>query len=295
MVDNDSDEALGSRLDSALRTGLDLKHVDVATLVEGSQRRARRIRTRRMATLAAAAVLVLAVPVGYEVINPGPGSGSQSAAMLPSSSRPGATKAAEQINRRPNPTAIPSAAAPAAASSAASSKAGASIPDAFAFTAAELPAGLVLDGSTKKVGDLVVDGQDCGGTDKVTQPVVARQWVWSSNRGKADELTVNLTVTAWEAGAAAPAFAAATDATGNCRWEDPQTLRVLPGVSADETWASTSDVPGDLCGRAVLRIGDGIVGIEVVDPTSVVTAAALADKLAGIQADRLRSGILTVS
>lgn len=122
MVDNGSDEQLGVLLDSALRGGLRDGQVDVGALTQGSRQRARQIRHRRVAAVSGIAALVVAVPVGYQVISDHPNGSTHAdtAALIPS----GAAR-------------LPAA-----------------------FTAAELPAGMTL-ASTSKTVDGPVPGLSC--------------------------------------------------------------------------------------------------------------------------------------
>src|SRR3954466_13006644 len=106
MADDNSDDGLGARLDSALRSGLELGSVDVATLLEGSRHRARQVRFRRIASVTAAAVIAVAFPVGYETPTPDVNAATPSA-MLGSSSRPDANHTIAPVHQ-PKPTAVPS-------------------------------------------------------------------------------------------------------------------------------------------------------------------------------------------
>ena len=296
MVDDDSDEMLGARLDSALRSGLALAEVDVESLVVGSRRRARRVRSRRIAGAVTTTALVVGVPVGYEVVHPGAAGTAPPAALLPS--HPGVTDLIRPT-ARPNPVIAPSAVPPTEADTSLtySSKGQAAptaIPELFAFTAAELPPGLTLQRRSAADGGLLVDGQICSGPER-PRPAVGRQWIWSTDPGQADDLSVSLTVTAWAAGQAATAFATVVEPTGNCTWKDPQTPRVLPEMAAERSWASTSDVKGEHYARAVVQVGDGIVGVQVRHPKTVAAATEIADRLAKVQVSRLQSGVLTGS
>jgi hypothetical protein len=306
MVD-DSDETLGARLDSALRSGLDLGQVDVATLVEGSRHRARQVRTRRIAAAVASAALVLAVPVGYEVVNPGGQTSSQPAAMLPSGSRSPADRALAPT-ARPKPTAVPSVVPPPGASSAlipgstgSTSPSGpsgsptravpTSIPDSFAsFTAAQLPAGVSLERTAPLTVGVLVAGQECrsqsSGRSSAVRPVSGRQWVWAAGTG-AENRSVSLTITGWAGDDSAIAFRQAITDTGDCRWAGPQKVRELTVRLGEESWAATSSAGKQHYARTLVRIGNGIVGVQVQDPDGVGPAAALADRLARIQVTRM--------
>jgi hypothetical protein len=193
MVDDDSDEMLGARLDSALRTRLDLDQVDVGTLLQGSRRRARRVRTQRIAAVAAASVLVVALPVGYEVLNPAGRGSAPPAALLPSGSRPPVTRPGGPINQ-PNPTAVPSAVPPSGNGFASATIVPTSIPETFvSIPGDELPAGVSFDRTVPNTGQVQVAGQQCGrlasDQPQPVRPVDGRQWVWSAGSAEADALS----------------------------------------------------------------------------------------------------------
>jgi hypothetical protein len=313
MVADDSDEMLGARLDSALRAGTDLDQVDVTALLQGSRRRAGRLRSQRIAGGIAAAILVVGIPVGYEMVNPGAG-GAPPAALLPSSSRPAVTGTADPTVH-PNPATIGSA-APTASESVSTRPPGGStaptgsptggptpsgptggptaIPDAFAFTAAELPTGLVLKSETPNPGPALVEGQTCttGATARAITPTLARRWVWSSGQSTDGDLSVSLTVTRWAKGMAPTMFQAAFKATDYCTWPAAPTPQAAPELSSGQSWAATSEVNGQHYGLAAVQLGDGIVGIQVRHPKTADAAVAIAKQLASAQAARLRNGIL---
>jgi hypothetical protein len=296
MVDDDSDEMLGARLDSALRTRLDLDQVDVGTLLQGSRRRARRVRTQRIAAVAAASVLVVALPVGYEVINPAGRGSAPPAALLPSSSRPPVTHPAGPINQ-PNPTAVPSPVPPSGTGFASATTVPTSIPETFvSIPGDELPAGVSFDRTVPNTGQVQVAGQQCGrlASDQPQQvrPVDGRQWMWSAGSAKADVLSISLTVTSWAEGESATAFKQAVAGTGNCRWTDPQKPRAPspPGSLGSQSWGSTSSSGDRHYARTLVRIGNGIIGIEVTDPAGSGPAADLADRLMRLQVARMTRG-----
>ncbi|HST83295.1 MAG TPA: hypothetical protein VLL08_16280 [Kineosporiaceae bacterium] len=290
MVDddpNDSDEMLGERLDSALRAGLGHHRVDVESLLHGSQRRAKRVRTQRIAAVVAAAALVVAVPVGYEVVNPGPGAVAPPAVLIPSSSRPAATHDGRPT-ARPDPAAVPSAVPPSAEDGQSP------IPDAFAFTAAELPPGLEVNSGSQQVNLPLVEGLPCAGPQNRPTPAAGRRWLWSAAPGTADELSVSLTVTGWATGKASAAFADTVKAARSCPDGDSIDLSspavVVPGGPEGQVWAATSEAGGRHYSRALVQIGDKIVGVQVQHPKSVAAATELANKLVGLQIVRLRNG-----
>jgi hypothetical protein len=280
-MNDDTDDMLGSRLDSALRGNLDVHEVDVAILVQGSRHRARRIRTRRIAGAATAAVLVFGVPVGYEVINPGTSGNNSSAALLPSNRAGGPTAGAPKAGA---PTTVPN---PVPADPTA-------VPDGYAFAASELPAGLVLEPSSRSVPDTLIAGLDCGAEARI-RPTLGRQWVWAGSPSPADDLSISLTVTGWAKSEAAGAFTTVVNGTGSCTWDVPQKPRTPAGVNADQVWASTSESGGSLSARTLVRVGDGIVGIQVSRTKRSTAVVALADRLARLEVIRLRNGDLKIS
>jgi hypothetical protein len=294
MVDdaNDSDEMLGARLDSALRAGLGDHRVDVESLVHGSRRRARRVRSQRIAAVVAVSALVVAVPVGYEVVNPGPGATAPPAVLLPSSSRPAVTQGGRPT-ARPDPGAVPSPVPPSVEDRTSTQSEGSrtAIPDAFAFTAAELPAGLVLNSGSRKASAALVEGLPCADPQNQLKPVASGRWVWSGAPASV-ELSVSLTVTRWAPGTATTAFADTVRAAQSCSDGDSSGVpSSLPGGSDGQVWASTSKAEGRYYSRALVQIGNKIVGVQVQHPKSVAAATELANQLVGFQIVRLRNGL----
>jgi hypothetical protein len=265
----DDDEVLGARLYSALRPGPADQPVDVQALLEGSHRRVRQVRHRRMAAVVAAGALVLAVPVGYEVTHPGASNIPQPAALIPSGTASGPVGGARSSPVRSPP--------------------GRTIPDSLAVTAAQLPPGLVPELDLTSVNLPTVAGQQCQSQDAVSaRPLAGRQWTWTDGTGRTTALTVSLTVTRWPAGAGRQAFADLVEDRGFCRWTDPQTIRPFP-MAADDSWASTSTVATLRYARSVVRDGDVIAGVEVQDSAGTRAAAALADGLATDVSQRLKA------
>lgn len=75
-----------------------------------------------------------------------------------------------------------------------------------------------------------------------------------------------------------------------CRWLDQPKTRAPAGLPEGDAWSSTSSSDRGAYARTLIRVGNGIVGIQVQDPTGTAAAAALADRLAGLEASRLQSG-----
>lgn len=300
-MNDDPDDQLGARLDSALRS-LDADRVDVATLLQGSRARAQRVRSRRIAAGAAAAVLVICVPIGYEVINPQPGGTAPPAALLPSGSQRAGPGSAGPTPR-PAPTASAVPPSPSASGGSASTDVPVGpdvtrwspIPDAFGFSPAELPAGLAFTGTSVNAGRVLVSGMQCswGSSDALegSRAAAGRQWRWQSGNGTAGGVSVVLTVTRWADGEAATVLQDVIDEKGACTWgEGRPAQRSFAPAGVDQAWASTETVTGTAGAnhaRSLIRIGNGIVGVEVGDPRSVAAAARLADELAVIEAGRL--------
>jgi hypothetical protein len=306
---SDSEEVLGARLDSALRANLGSNGVNVAALLDGSRSRARRVRAQRIAAMAAAGALVVAVPVSYELIRPEPNSVVQPAAMLPSSSRPAAvlptSHPAVTQTRSPTPT-VPRPSRPFLAKSKptrtteASSKPAEftvyAIPDSLAFTADELPAGLTVnyDGAGANVPTVL--GQSCDPSNpKAAKPITGRQWTWVDDSGKMTATTVDLTVTGWHSGTGKRAFDELVSDTGYCHWSDPQTKVDFHPATCDQSWAGTSTFASLHHGKAVVRLGDVIAGIQVQEASGIQEAAKVANALATKMCDHLRgSGLAAV-
>ena len=108
----DSDAELGAWLDTTLRAGFGSDQVDVAGLLTGSRNRARRLRTQRVTGVAAAALLLVALPAGFEVLRATPSTQTAPAAMMPSLSRPADTVRTVLPVAQPALTASPTPAMP---------------------------------------------------------------------------------------------------------------------------------------------------------------------------------------
>jgi hypothetical protein len=257
-VTTDDDE-LAHRLDGALRSGLAGGPVDAQALLAGSHRRATRVRQRRLAGVGAAVALVLAVPVGYEVMHPGASDTAPPAALLPSSPATTAGSTGRPTGPRPSPVAIPGS---------------------LSLTAAELPAGLKPELDLKGANVATVPGQQCQSLAAAgLRPVAGRQWTWTDGSGRTTALTVSLIVTRWAPGTGTTAFDDLAADTGYCRWSDPQALRPFAPSGVDDAWAATSSFSTLRYGRAAIRIGDLIAAVEVQHPGGVKVAAELAEQL----------------
>jgi hypothetical protein len=307
MVHHEPDEELVARLDSALRSDLGSSSVDVVALLAGSHRRARRVRSQRIAVVVAVGALVVAVPVGYEVIRPEPNVIVQSAAMLPSSlltDVPWSATPTLSATQRPATTRQRQAPAPIGASS--TSKAQAiptptvsavhAVPDSVAFNATELP-DLKLNSDIADPNQPTVSGQSCDpGAPNGARPITGRQWAWVDSSGKMTSTSVNLIVTGWKRGTGKLAFDQLVADTGFCRWSDPQTKVDFSTKLSDQSWSGTSVSSVDSAlkyGRVVIRLGDVIAGIEVQDARGTDAAVKLAGQLAVDSCKHLRASGLT--
>lgn len=267
---------LAALLGDALHADLSSDRVDVPSLLDGSRRRARRVRSRRVATAAGAALLVVAVPTGFQVLDPQRGAVAPPAALLPGGDDGAGTDRPPATARTPDaatPSAVPAAptatpgdsgAAQPGAVQPGAGQPGAGqptddlakrtirlIPDALAFTATELPAGVRPAGSSTAASPSLSAGMNCprprgfgvgsgsgsedgsgsragsgiGRDSRDTTPVrsggaiglplARREWVWTGlepGDTRTDQATrITLTVTRWSGPAAGTA--ALTSAT----------------------------------------------------------------------------------
>jgi hypothetical protein len=99
-------------------------------------------------------------------------------------------------------------------------------------------------------------------------------------------MSVNLTVTRW-----ADASAAFTDLvadTGVCRWVDVPVPATFTARGTSSSWAATSDFSTLHYGRAVVRVGDLVAGVEVQSPAGSAAARATAEILVSSLVPRLK-------
>jgi hypothetical protein len=248
MTDDTDDDVLSRRLDSALRGDLGSGRVDVGALLTGTRNRARTVRNQRVALAVAAAAVVLAVPAGYEVLDPRPGVSAPPAAMIPG--------------------------APV------------TVADRLAFTPTQLPAGLVLSASsTEGPRYTLTGGSGCapatgaGPGAGLSRPRGARSWAWTG----AGEPEVDLTVSRWAGSDAARAVRRVVSGSGGCTWSP-----VAAGLPrADEAWTSTATLGAGAYGRVVLRSRDLVAVVQVRHPDGPGPALDLALDLARIEATNL--------
>jgi hypothetical protein len=98
---------------------------------------------------------------------------------------------------------------------------------------------------------------------------------------------VNLIITAWSSGTGDEAFDELVADTGYCHWLDPQTEGSFSSALSDQSWSGTSTNSSLNYGRAVIRIGDVIAGVEVQDADGTEAAARVADQLGIVISKRL--------
>jgi hypothetical protein len=275
------DDELGERLGRALHADL-AQPVDVPRLIEGSRSRARQIRHRRIGLATAGVVMLVAVPLGAELIS------------SPDAEGPSAVLSSGQPNPRTSRTIAP---LPSPRTGAVPYR----LPDTLAFRAAELPREVELTppdrGSAgQNTGLPLVNGQTCRSiTPADPLPLSTRQWIWSDPGTGGRDLRITLTVTAWDRGEGATAFSDLVTGTGRCTFSSPQevtTTALYPGV---QSWLGTGpgsgpgtgSPPGSSSSRVVVRHGDLIAGIEVHGATGAVSAQNLSRVLGGIAAQRI--------
>jgi len=130
-----------------------------------------------------------------------------------------------------------------------------------------------------------VPGQACSSRPPFN--VAGRQWTWIGS-GRA---SVTVVVTGWRAGRGSAAFDDVVQDAGTCRFMDD--VRSVPAsvASAQQAWvasATTSTGLSPTYGAA--RVGDLLVGVEVLEPPSD-GPALVADLLGAVADAMLASGI----
>lgn len=261
---------------------LDDEHVDLPRLLQDTRRKAHRARTRRRVALAtscaASVAAVVAVPTGLVRLQAAGG------ARRPASSSPTGSATMAPTTRSTTPAPRPSpgdrpenVAYP--------------IPDGVGFTKADFPTPLlqVFDVGQYKL-EPTVPGQSCQdpGTTGAA-PVAGRQWNWAEEESNRPQLSVALVVTGWAAGTGHARFEDVVRDSGTCRWFAAQAPASTQGMSADDAWAGSNTTAGQSFAHALVRVGDVLVGVEVVDPRSRQSALALARRLAVLACRRVRA------
>ena len=264
-------------LEAALRAALDDgPAVDTASLAAGARAGARRLRRRRRTvTSVLAALAVVAVPAGYQVLMPHGQQASQVATAPPKATP---SPLVETTSPAPPPsTLLVSLAAPAA------------VPDASALEPGDFdrPVQLLLD-TGEYVNGPTVDGQECGAASPPprTLPDARRAWTWVQERSnRLDQLQVDLTVTGWKGGGSTALERLAAD-TGTCRWHEPTTPERVDDLPGDGRWAGSSQSDQLSHGYAVVQLGDVLVAVSVTHPDGREAAVAEAKRLVVVAAAR---------
>ena len=140
-----------------------------------------------------------------------------------------------------------------------------------------------------------VPGQACGSRTS-PRPVAAQQWSWSEeNSNRLDQLSVSLVVSGWAPGTTTARFADIRQGDGICHWLDDPSPVATAGMPGDQAWAASFVSNGYASGRAAIRVGDVIVGVEVFDPAGRAASVALAKELAGVVAQRVSASGLAAT
>jgi hypothetical protein len=162
------------------------------------------------------------------------------------------------------------------------------IPDAVAFTAADLPAGQKRGVDTGQYRHQpTVLQQACQEDRPGARPIAGRQWGWYDERRLSETTSIDHVVTGWAPGTGRARFADLVQDRGLCRWLDRVTPVAHSGLPGDEAWAATTVSNRLTFGIAAVRVGDVIVGVTVMHPDGVRPAVALAKQLITVAAERV--------
>lgn len=308
----DDDDTVAT-LEAALRSGLGSGPVDVQALASGTRRGVRRARARRRATIGAAALVVAAVPLGYATVldrtavpaqvaatsfttTPEPTTPWTTApatapttAPTTSPTPPTATTAVPTASEVTPPVSVPEPSQPVQTSPSDDPNVTAyPIPDAVAFTPADLPAGQRRGVDTKQYRyQPTVLQQSCQEDRPGARPIAGRQWGWYDERRLSETTSIDHVVTGWAPGTGPARFADLVQDRGQCRWLDPVRPVAHSGLPGDEAWAATTVSNRLTYGIAAVRVGDVIVGVTVMHPDGVRPAVALAKKLVTVATQRV--------
>ncbi|MGZ4602877.1 MAG: hypothetical protein ACXV0U_04670 [Kineosporiaceae bacterium] len=294
------DVELAVRLEEALHDTLDGEPVDLARLVQGTRREARRARAARRvglavacaASIAAAAVVVpaaIAHVQGRDRSLAPPGTLSSPSPSPIASSTPSPS---DTPSRTPSPTLPPPSLTDPA--SLGDSEAAYPIPDSVAFRQADFPRPLPVlgfDSHQLRLQPAVPD-QGCASprTARDKAPIAGRTWDWYERQSDQAQMGVILTVTDYAAGTGHARFEDAAKGRGDCSWSTPQRRAAVGNLGGDEAWAWTevrSPALSIYYGRVLVRVGDVLVGVEVTDPSGTRPALRLAEQLATKAARRV--------
>jgi hypothetical protein len=294
--------ALAERLEEALRDTLEAEPVDLARLLQGTRREARRAETRRRVKLAVAcaaslAAVAVVVPAAIAHVQGRPHTlASQGAVTSPSpiaSSTPSPSE---------TPLLTPSAAVPPPSptdpASLDDSEIAYPIPDSVAFRQADFPRPLPIlgfDSHQLRLQPAVPD-QACQEprTRRDIAPIAGRTWEWYERQSGQAQMGVILVVTGYAAGTGHARFEDAAKGRGDCNWHVPQRRAAAGNLGGDEAWAGTemrSPAQSLYYGRVLVRVGDVLVGVEVGDPAGIGPSLRLAEQLATKAARRVADRI----
>ncbi len=314
------------RVEAALRSALDAEPVDVRQLRASTRQGVARARVRRRSAIVGAGLLVAAVPFGASytggLVTAGGDPQTRTSAVAagsalpetgfgaPSGGSPGAADgpadlAPHPATATPAPTAAPlpgttpatrtSGSATAAPTPTASPPPGSDevayeIPDAVALRPEDFPRPMTLDLDTGQYNlQPTVPGQGCG-DGAHPHPVAGRQWQWSEpDSDSKRQLQVALAVTGWAPGSGQERFRDLVADEGRCRFPIAQTIVDSSTLPGKDTWAATGWYASMRYGRAAVRVGDRIVGVEVSHPDGENAAVVLARELVTLAAARLQA------
>lgn len=163
------------------------------------------------------------------------------------------------------------------------------VPDDVVLTDAEIGDGVLqLQQDQSRYADIpVVMGQACNQGLPGAEPVGGRTLAWFDPAlQQGGSVLVNVTV--WADGTGGAAFAEAVGDTGRCRWLDrAPVVDDGPWDVGDRFVVQGEDVFGAAVYRAVARVGDVLVGVEVNDPRGEDQAQTDAQRIADLVVRRV--------
>lgn len=253
------------------------QHFDLAALrvgVDGLVRHRRR--RRRQAVVAGGAVAAVLVVGGLTwSLRPGPDAGGVAAPPSPSATSEPPAGAVEVQPSPPTTVAVDRTV----------------VPDEVLLTDDEVGNGRRLVNDLGQYADVaVVSGQQCNLGLPGLAPVGGRSVSYFDESSSAAG-SVELAVTVFAAGEGGQALGELADDTGRCRWVDQVVPTGDGWVSPERLAVRGEDVFGAPVVRAVVRSGDVLVGVQVVDGRGAEQAQADAQRLADLVAERARASM----
>lgn len=253
------------------------QHFDLAALrvgVDGLVRHRRR--RRRQAVVAGGAVAAVLVAGGLTwSLRPGPDAGGVAAPPSPSASAESSAGAVEVQPSSPTTAAVDRT----------------FVPDEVLLTDDEVGNGRRLVSDLGQYADVaVVSGQQCNLGLPGLAPVGGRSVSYFDETSSAAG-SVDLAVTVFAPGEGGQALGVLADDTGRCRWVDQVAPTGDGWVSPERLAVRGEDVFGAPVVRAVVRSGDVLVGVQVVDGRGAEQAQADAQRLADLVAERVRASM----